>query len=37
MADIRIRLLGEDEWQLYREVRLAALRDAPDAFVARFE
>ena len=37
MADITIRLLGEDEWQLYREVRLAALGDAPEAFVARVE
>ena len=37
MADIRIRLLGQDEWQFYREVRLAALRDAPEAFVARAE
>ncbi len=37
MTDIKIRLLDEDEWQLYREVRLAALRDAPEAFVARFE
>jgi ribosomal protein S18 acetylase RimI-like enzyme len=37
MTDIKIRILGEDEWQLYREVRLAALRDAPEAFVARFE
>lgn len=37
MADIKVRLLGDDEWQVYREVRLAALRDAPEAFVARFE
>lgn len=37
MADIEIRSLGEDEWQLYREVRLAALTDAPEAFVARVE
>ena len=37
MADIKVRILGEDEWQLYREVRLVALRDAPEAFVARFE
>lgn len=31
-----IRTLNADEWQLYREARLAALKDAPDAFVARF-
>lgn len=37
MVDITVRLLGEDEWQLYRDVRLAALRDSPEAFVARFE
>ncbi len=37
MADIKVRLLDDDEWQLYREVRLAALRDAPEAFVASFE
>lgn len=37
MAEIKIRLLGEDEFQVYREVRLAALREAPEAFVARYE
>lgn len=37
MAEINARTLDEDEWQLYREVRLAALKDAPEAFVARYE
>ena len=35
MADITVRVLDDDEWQLYRRARLAALDDAPDAFVAR--
>ncbi len=37
MTEIKVRLLVKNEWQLYRDVRLAALRDAPEAFVARFE
>jgi len=37
MSDIKVRLLNDDEWQLFREVRLAALRDAPEAFVASVE
>lgn len=37
MADIEVRSLSENEWQVYREVRLAALADAPDAFVASLE
>lgn len=37
MADIEVRVLGDDDWELYREVRLLALRDAPESFVACFE
>lgn len=37
MADITVRVLEEDEWQLYRRARLAALEDAPEAFGARFQ
>ncbi|MBB2892921.1 GNAT family N-acetyltransferase [Flexivirga oryzae] len=34
MTDITVRALGEEEWQVYRDVRLAALRESPDAFAA---
>lgn len=34
MTDITVRALGEEEWQVYRDVRLTALREAPDAFAA---
>ena len=34
MSEITVRALSEDEWETYREVRLAALEESPDAFVA---
>jgi GNAT superfamily N-acetyltransferase len=34
MSDISVRVLGEDEWEQYRSVRLNALEESPDAFVA---
>ncbi len=36
-AKLEVRTLSGDEWQLYRTVRLAALRDDPQAFVAGFD
>lgn len=32
MSEARIRRLAEGEWGLYREIRLHALADAPEAF-----
>ena len=34
MSEISVRALGEDDWQVYRDIRLAALQEAPGAFVA---
>ena len=34
MSDITVRPLGVDDWERYRSVRLIALQESPDAFVA---
>lgn len=34
MTAITVRTLGEDDWQTYRDVRLSALAESPDAFAA---
>jgi GNAT superfamily N-acetyltransferase len=34
MAEITVRVLGESEWSLYREIRLRALAQSPSAFTA---
>ena len=34
-AEIAIRVVGPDEWAAWRELRLAALAESPDAFSAR--
>lgn len=37
MSEITVRVLTEDEWEQYRAVRLAALRESPEAFAATLE
>lgn len=37
MSQIKVRVLGAEDWETYRTVRLAALQDSPDAFVAVYE
>jgi GNAT superfamily N-acetyltransferase len=37
MTDITVRPLGVDDWERYRSVRLVALQESPDAFVASYE
>jgi ribosomal protein S18 acetylase RimI-like enzyme len=32
MSEFKIRILGTDDWLLYREVRLNSLKDSPDSF-----
>ncbi len=34
MSEIHVRVLEEDDWATYRDVRLRALRESPEAFVA---
>lgn len=37
MTDVTVRPLEEEDWQEFRTIRLAALTDSPDAFVASLE
>jgi GNAT superfamily N-acetyltransferase len=37
MSEITVRALGVDEWEQYKTVRLDALQDSPDAFVASLD
>ncbi|WP_175539618.1 GNAT family N-acetyltransferase [Nocardioides exalbidus] len=37
MSEIEVVRIGPDEWQEFRSVRLASLRDAPGAFGARYD
>lgn len=35
-TEIAVRVLGEPDWQLYRDIRLTALRESPHEFTATF-
>lgn len=37
MSDITVRALTEDQWEEYRSVRLSALKESPEAFVATYD
>jgi ribosomal protein S18 acetylase RimI-like enzyme len=37
MVEINVRALGEEDWSQYRDIRLMALEDSPEAFVATLE
>lgn len=37
MSEISVRPLGEEDWQQYRDIRLTALQESPEAFVATRE
>ena len=37
MAEIEVRRVGADGWQVMRDVRLAALLDAPEAFGSSYQ
>ncbi|HET7328560.1 MAG TPA: GNAT family N-acetyltransferase [Nocardioidaceae bacterium] len=34
MTDVAVHVLGEEDWQTYRRLRLAALKSDPDSFAA---
>ena len=37
MSEISVKVLGEEDWRVYRDIRLAALQESPEAFVATRE
>lgn len=37
LSDINIRALNQNEWDVYKSLRLAALKDSPDSFSSTFE
>lgn len=37
MSEIAVRVLEEEDWRTYRDVRLAALEESPDSFTASYD
>ena len=37
MSEITVRPLGEEDWKQYRDIRLTALRESPEAFAATLD
>jgi ribosomal protein S18 acetylase RimI-like enzyme len=37
LPDLRLRYLGRDEWQVLRDMRLNALSDSPQSFLAKYD
>jgi ribosomal protein S18 acetylase RimI-like enzyme len=37
MSDVTVRALGAEDWEAYRQVRLAALKDSPEAFASSYD
>ena len=37
MTDITVRELAADEWEIFKTLRLRALQEDPEAFVASYE
>jgi ribosomal protein S18 acetylase RimI-like enzyme len=37
MSDVTVKALEGEDWQAFREVRLAALRESPEAFASTYE
>jgi ribosomal protein S18 acetylase RimI-like enzyme len=37
MSDLSVRVLTGDDWPVFRQIRLAALQDAPEAFASSYE
>lgn len=37
MSDVTVKALDGEDWQAFREVRLAALRESPEAFASSYE